>query len=73
MVTPTLLVSSIDAATRSDQVILLDLATGKTTVATKGIRGEQEQLFGGLHRALRSAVLAWCDVSRSGTIYRIEP
>ncbi len=68
----TLLISSIDPATRSDQVILLDLATGKTAVATKGI-GKNKNSSGGLHRALRSPVVAWCDVSRSGKIYRIEP
>lgn len=68
----TLLISSIDATTRSDQVLVLDLATGKATAASKGI-GENKNTSGGLHRALGSPVLAWCDVSRSGRIYRIEP
>jgi hypothetical protein len=68
----TVLVSSIDAATLSDQVLFLDLATGKTTTTTKVV-GANKNSSGGLHRASNAAVLAWADVSRSGRVYRIEP
>jgi len=68
----TLLVSSIDATSRSDQVLFLDLATGKTAAATKALGGNKNS-SGGLHRALNAPILAWCDVSRSGKVYRIEP
>ncbi len=68
----TLLVSSIDATSRSDQVLFVDLATGKTAAATKAL-GANKNSSGGLHRALNAPLLAWCDVSRSGKIYRIEP
>ena len=68
----TLLVSSIDPATRSDQLLLLDLATGRTSATTEVI-GTNKDSSGGLHRALNAPVLAWCDVSRGGAVYRIEP
>jgi hypothetical protein len=68
----TLLVSSIDPATGSDQVLFMDLATGKTAAATKVI-GANKNSSGGLHRALHASILAWADVSRSGRIYRVEP
>jgi len=67
----TLLVSSIDAATTSDQVLSLDLATGKTSATTKVI-GDNKNSSGGLHRAHNVPVLAWADVSRSGRVYRVE-
>ena len=68
----TLLVSSIDPATGSDQVLFMDLATGKTAAATKVI-GANKNSSGGLHRALHASFLAWADVSRSGRIYRVDP
>jgi len=68
----TLLVSSVDSATRSDQVLFLDVATGKTTTSNHGI-AENKNSSGGLHRAVGSPILAWCDVGRSGKVYRIEP
>jgi hypothetical protein len=68
----TLVVSSIDTATSSDQVVLLTLATGKTAVATRGV-GVNKNSSGGLHRAANAPILAWADVSRSGKIYRVEP
>ncbi len=67
----TLLVSSIDAASRSDQVLFLDLATGETAAATKVI-GANKDSAGGLHRAHDAAVLAWADVQRPGRVYRVE-
>jgi len=68
----TLLVSSINTTTRSDQVLFVDLATGKATASSQGV-GENRDSSGGLHRALNAPILAWCDVSRSGKVYRIEP
>jgi sugar lactone lactonase YvrE len=68
----TLLVSSIDAGSLSDQVLFLDLASGKSAAATKVI-GVNKNSSGGLHRAHDTAVLAWADVSRSGKVYRVEP
>ena len=67
----TLLVSSIDPATGSDQVLFLDVATGRTAAATKVI-GANKNSAGGLHRALNAPVLAWSDVSRGGKVYRVE-
>jgi len=68
----TLLVSSVDGATGSDQVLFVELSTGRTAAATKAL-GDNKNTSGGLHRAHDAAVLAWCDVNRSGKIYRIEP
>ena len=67
----TLLVSSIDPATRSDQVLFLELATGRTATATSVI-GANKDSSGGLHRAFAAPVLAWADVQRPGRVYRVE-
>lgn len=65
----TLLVSSNAAANLSDQVLFVDLATGKTAAATKGI-GTNTDSSGGVHRAYNAAVLAWADTN--GQIYRVR-
>ena len=67
----TLLVSSIDATSLSDQVLFLDLSSGKTAAATKVI-GANKDSAGGLHRAHAAPVLAWADVQRPGRVYRVE-
>lgn len=67
----TLLVSSIDPSTSSDQVLFLDLASGGTAVASKVI-GANKDSSGGLHRAHAAPVLAWADVSRGGRVYRVD-
>ncbi|MFN2505622.1 MAG: hypothetical protein ABR540_15560 [Acidimicrobiales bacterium] len=67
----TLLVSSIDATSRSNQVLFLDLPTGKTAVAQKVI-GAHKDSSGGLHRAHAAAVLGWADVQRPGRVYRVD-
>ena len=67
----TLLVSSIDPGNLSDQVLFLDLASGKTAAATKVI-GANKDSAGGLHRAHAAPVLAWADVQRPGRVYRVE-
>lgn len=66
-----LLVSSIDAVTRSDQVLFLDVATGRTAAATKVI-GAHKDSAGGLHRAHDAPVLSWADVQRPGRVYRVD-
>jgi DNA-binding beta-propeller fold protein YncE len=66
----TLLVSTVDAKTSSDQVLFVDLATGKRATATKVI-GANSDSSGGLHRAYAAAVLAWCDTN--GQVYRVNP
>jgi hypothetical protein len=68
----TLLVSSIDPASRSDQVLFADLGTGRTAAATKVI-GANKDSSGGLHRAHKTPTLAWAGVSRGGPVYRVEP
>jgi sugar lactone lactonase YvrE len=68
----TLLISSQNATTGSDQVLLIDVATGKSGVASKVI-GANHDSSGGLHRAYSSAVFAWADVRRSGPVYRVDP
>ena len=68
----TLLVSSIDAKSRSNQVLFLDLPTGRTEAAQKVI-GAHMNSAGGLHRAHAAAVLGWADIQRPGRVYRVEP
>jgi hypothetical protein len=68
----TLLVSSIDGRSRSNQVLFLDLPTGRTAAARKVI-GVHMNSSGGLHRAHAAPVLAWADVQRPGRVYRVEP
>jgi len=65
----TLLVSSENAATLADQVLFLDLATGKTAAASKVI-GANHDSSGGLHLAHDAATVAWADTQ--GTIYRVR-
>jgi len=65
----TLLVSSNDAGTQADQLLFLDLATGKTAAAGRTI-GANKDTSGGLHRASSSQFLAWADTA--GQIYRIR-
>ncbi|MGH9278969.1 MAG: hypothetical protein ACRD12_12800 [Acidimicrobiales bacterium] len=68
----TLLVSSVNKKSRSNQVLFLDLPTGKTAAATKVI-GAQKNSAGGLHKAFAAAVLGWADIQRPGRIYRVDP
>jgi hypothetical protein len=67
----TLALSSLNPAAGTAQVLLIDLATGQTGIATKGI-GENHGA-GGLHRARQSEDLAWADSSSGagGAVYRI--
>ncbi|MDQ6724891.1 MAG: hypothetical protein M3066_01750 [Actinomycetota bacterium] len=65
-----LLVSSANSGNLSDQVLFVDLATGRTAPATKGI-GTNSDSSGGIHRAYSAPVLAWADTN--GQIYRVRP
>lgn len=67
-----LLVSSIAPRSRSNQVLLLDLRTGRTAAVRKVI-GESRDTSGGLHRAHAAPVLGWAGVQRSGRVYRVDP
>lgn len=68
----TLLVSAQNVTTGADQLVLIDVATGKSGTASKVI-GANHNSSGGVHRAYRTTVFAWADVSRSGRVYRVEP
>jgi sugar lactone lactonase YvrE len=65
----TLLVSTVDATTSADQLTFVDLATGRTGLATKGIGGNSDT-SGGLHPAFNAPVVAWADTA--GQVYRIR-
>jgi hypothetical protein len=65
----TLLVSTMDPTTTADQVLFLDLPTGKTAAASKVI-GANKASSGGLHRAHSANVLAWADIQ--GPVYRVR-
>jgi len=65
-----LLVSSTASGTMADQLLFLDLASGATAPATKGI-GSDTDSAGGLHRAYNAPVLAWADTK--GGVFRIRP
>jgi sugar lactone lactonase YvrE len=67
----TLLVSSLDPSAGTAQVLLLDTKTLATTTFNSVIGANRAA--GGLHRGLRTTVMAWADVSRSGRIYRVDP
>ncbi len=67
----TLLVSSLDPGAGTAQVLLLDTRTLGTTTFNSVIGANRAA--GGLHRGLRTTVMAWADVSRSGRIYRVDP
>jgi len=65
----TLLVSSEDGTTQADQVLFVDLATGKQAVASAVI-GANKASSGGLHRAFNAPVLAWAD--SNGQVFRVR-
>jgi DNA-binding beta-propeller fold protein YncE len=66
-----LLISSLNPATRTAQVVILDTHTGATSTFDQVIGANH--MAGGLHRARATASMGWADVSRSGRIYRIDP
>lgn len=64
-----LLVSSLDPVSGADQVLFVDLASGKTGVA-KNVIGANHNSSGGLHRARGATGMAWADTQ--GTVYRVR-
>jgi len=66
----TLLISSL-ARDGTSQVLLVDLATGKTSTFNDVIGTNRNS--GGLHRAHHVNSFAWADVQRPGRIYRVDP
>jgi len=64
-----LLVSSLDPVSGADQVLFVDLASGKTGMA-KNVIGANHNSSGGLHRARGATGMAWADTQ--GTVYRVR-
>lgn len=64
-----LMVSSLDPKAETAQVILVDVASGTTSVFDHMIRANHSA--GGLHKAAGAAVYGWADTR--GRVYRIEP
>jgi DNA-binding beta-propeller fold protein YncE len=66
-----LLVSSLNEARGTAQVLIVDTATGMTSVFDDVISANHSA--GGLHRARAAVPMGWADVSRSGRVYRVDP
>ncbi|MEA2142013.1 MAG: hypothetical protein QOI64_443 [Solirubrobacteraceae bacterium] len=66
-----LLVSSLAPVAGTAQVLLVDTATLATSTFDDVIGANRSA--GGLHRGLRSRVMAWADVQRPGRVYRVDP
>lgn len=66
----TLLVSSLSDAGTS-QVVLVDLASGGTSIFDDVIRENTHS--GGVHRARDTNVFAWADIQKPGHVYRVDP
>ena len=67
----TLLVSSLAPVAGTAQVLLVDTATLATSTFDDVIGANRAA--GGLHRGLRTSVMAWADVQRPGRVYRVDP
>jgi sugar lactone lactonase YvrE len=67
------LVSALDPATRTDQVVRIELASKQVTTVNMGISTFEEAA--GLHRAANAEVYAWADSSAdgSGTVFVLAP
>jgi sugar lactone lactonase YvrE len=66
-----LLISSLNKATGSAQVVIVDLASGATSTFDDVIGHNKSA--GGLHRARAAVPMGWADVQRPGRIYRVDP
>jgi DNA-binding beta-propeller fold protein YncE len=66
-----LLVSSLAASAGTAQVEIVNTSTLATGIFDDTIGANTGA--GGLHRGLRTTVMAWADVSRSGRVYRVDP
>jgi DNA-binding beta-propeller fold protein YncE len=66
-----LLISSLNKAKGTAQVVIVDLATGATSTFDDVIGANHSA--GGLHRARAAVPMGWADVSRPGRVYRVDP
>ncbi|MEY2516439.1 MAG: hypothetical protein QOJ89_3797 [bacterium] len=66
-----ILVSSLNRATNTAQVLIVDSATGATSVFDEVIGTNHSA--GGLHRARAAVPMGWADVQRPGRVYRVDP
>jgi sugar lactone lactonase YvrE len=66
-----LLISSLNKATGTAQVVVVDLASGATSTFDDVISANHSA--GGLHRARAAVPMGWADVQRPGRIYRVDP
>ncbi len=69
----TLLVSSFQTNSKYDQVLVVNTATGATSIVTDVV-GKNKNA-GGIHRAHNANVFAWSDLTAGGTgrVYRVSP
>ncbi len=69
----TLLVSSFQTNSKYDQVLVVNTATGATSIVTDVV-GKNKHA-GGIHRAHNANVFAWADLTAGGTgrVYRVSP
>ncbi|MDX6676272.1 MAG: hypothetical protein QOE31_324 [Solirubrobacteraceae bacterium] len=65
------LISSLNRATNTAQVLIVDTATAATSVFDDVIGTNHSA--GGLHRARAAAPMGWADVQRPGRVYRVDP
>jgi DNA-binding beta-propeller fold protein YncE len=66
-----LLISSLNKAKGTAQVVIVDLATGATSTFDEVIGVNHSA--GGLHRARAAVPMGWADVQRPGRVYRVDP
>lgn len=66
-----LLVSSLNKAKGTAQVVIVDVATGATSTFDDVISASHSA--GGLHRARAAVPMGWADVQRPGRVYRVDP
>jgi sugar lactone lactonase YvrE len=66
-----ILISSLDPARGTAQVVIVDAKTGQASTFDDVIGANHSA--GGLHRARAADPMGWADVSRSGRVYRVDP
>ena len=69
----TLLVSSFQSTSRFDQVLVVNTATGASTIVTKVVK--KNKSAGGIHRAYSTNEFAWSGLTAGGggRVYRVIP
>jgi DNA-binding beta-propeller fold protein YncE len=66
-----LLISSLNKAKGTAQVVIVDMASGATSTFDDVIGANHSA--GGLHRARAAVPMGWADVQRPGRVYRVDP